>query len=1360
MMTVEQEIAAAPMARRLTVPFTQGASMLSLPWKTSSAGQAQVDSYDFSDYQAQYNQDPSPRYILAALQDITFAVQLTITYKVSPGAVSEIIVLPVPAGTKKRASFVLDLKGHSEASLRIQQVSMLPAAPDGDASRWWSLSALLGNLAQLLWVLGWERDHIRRHLELVQQQRSLTTATGYSLDLIGYDLGVARFPPQPYSFEPTTIALYHLDEQAIGTGQEVSAVEDSMSRYPGRSNHVGTNTHAASGVVGYLGSAFAFDETAEITIPAAHPDLDFASTDSFTVECFVMPEDDQVAGDVLSKAIEPLDATRAGWALSVGFSERGLPLNARFLVSDGTQSIALFIDQSLPTNSFSHLAGVVDRQAGQLLLYLNGKLCSAQPIGVLGAIVNAEPMRIGRASAAAYRGVIDEVRISRAAHATFYPVLGEDDGVYRRRLQLFEQWTVPTPAALQDMLNQAVASIAGGINGDRQPLILNDADVTMPGGSFMLTVQPTTLAPGVCMEAQGNTNVREADVSGTADAETAFDPLFLVTHNDSVRVLYAPLPSRTLKPSEAAPDTHKMQLVTQRALDRLLDMLEANHQLQGTQLTILSAFDPEVDDLRTVGRGLLLALSSIDKGKLAAQAHRAGFDFVCYRTDVNAIYVSCKPGDYFEITGAPLTAQSFSLKVKDSITLSVHPSFPLGSALYRWSMIPTGAGRARFASGENGKRSTLNLTATTPGILNVDLEITLRQKVFSVTRALRIGPLDLDDGSSIADDGATKVNEDRAGLADVPRFSYLVTHNNELIDYGKNLNNRRMQHSVARRLDQLASLTGTGLQVISAYQPGSVGLPGEGRALLLAHTTLAPGTLAMMAHAVGFSYVKRQGAQVQVLQAEEEQVVLTGPREVFEGAAGELVVQPQAQPQGIAVGSKAIYTANSGTDTVSEITIEANTTTVQAVRAFKVGWSPAAVVLSPDEKRLYTADSLSNTVTVVDVASGNLVGSPIAVQRNPIGLACHPQTGHLYVLCHDDSSLQEIDPATLAVLHTRSLGSTPADLVLTPDGQALWVTIPGTGTQGQVMVINTSDITVTNPPIALTKHPFRITISPDGKRAYITLPTDGSIAVLDVVGRSIINATVSVAGDTGSVNTQAIVVSSDNTAVYVSTAATAAGQQERLYRLQASDANWQSVVRASIRARSQPAALATWITTDPSDNTRKHMYVLVANRGSSELSVVEEVTPGSVVELSVANRWSLGTGLGESLNLALRTWTATKAHLNTTTAPDAILTGESAGPVAVRAIYTLPEGGKTSPYTFEVHLKPALVEAGAIIRKEQYDFIMNILNAFHPIGVEVLTRAIREQVIEVRDRLLDAFPDYTYPNFRVRGPLPRPVREE
>jgi hypothetical protein len=164
--------------------------------------------------------------------------------------------------------------------------------------------------------------------------------------------------------------------------------------------------------------------------------------------------------------------------------------------------------------------------------------------------------------------------------------------------------------------------------------------------------------------------------------------------------------------------------------------------------------------------------------------------------------------------------------------------------------------------------------------------------------------------------------------------------------------------------------------------------------------------------------------------------------------------------------------------------------------------------------------------------------------------------------------------------------------------------------------------------------------------------------------------------------------------------------------------------------------------------------VFVVNHDSDDVTVVDL----AAAQPNLFDVWRLGSGLGESLTWALSQDQPIRARLSSTTAPIVAARGERAGLAVARAVYALPD--RNAPYTVEVRLKPALESAGAIIRKDQYDLIMNILNTLHPIGVEFNTRRIREHVVEVSQGLLNAFPDYTYPNYRVRGPAPRRKQKE
>jgi hypothetical protein len=122
-------------------------------------------------------------------------------------------------------------------------------------------------------------------------------------------------------------------------------------------------------------------------------------------------------------------------------------------------------------------------------------------------------------------------------------------------------------------------------------------------------------------------------------------------------------------------------------------------------------------------------------------------------------------------------------------------------------------------------------------------------------------------------------------------------------------------------------------------------------------------------------------------------------------------------------------------------------------------------------------------------------------------------------------------------------------------------------------------------------------------------------------------------------------------------------------------------------------------------------------------------------------------------------------RLSNATRQQVSLACRAAGPARVQAVYEWPD--RTPPYLFAVGLAQQLreLEQGGtpvVIRKDQYDLIMNVLNELHPVGVEVDTRVIREHVVEIRESLLEVFPGYTYPDFRARGPRPRipPLRQD
>lgn len=67
------------------------------------------------------------------------------------------------------------------------------------------------------------------------------------------------------------------------------------------------------------------------------------------------------------------------------------------------------------------------------------------------------------------------------------------------------------------------------------------------------------------------------------------------------------------------------------------------------------------------------------------------------------------------------------------------------------------------------------------------------------------------------------------------------------------------------------------------------------------------------------------------------------------------------------------------------------------------------LAVSPDGRQVYVANNRSGSVSVVDVGSGAVVGSPIAVGKGSLGVAVSPDGRRLYVANSGDKTLSVID---------------------------------------------------------------------------------------------------------------------------------------------------------------------------------------------------------------------------------------------------------------------------------------------------------------------------------------------------------------
>ncbi|MCC9712130.1 beta-N-acetylglucosaminidase domain-containing protein [Streptomyces sp. MNU76] len=186
-------------------------------------------------------------------------------------------------------------------------------------------------------------------------------------------------------------------------------------------------------------------------------------------------------------------------------------------------------------------------------------------------------------------------------------------------------------------------------------------------------------------------------------------------------------------------------------------------------------------------------------------------------------------------------------------------------------------------------------------------------------------------------------------------------------------------------------------------------------------------------------------------------------------------------------GASRALTANFSGASVSSIDLSSGKSTDIAV-----GANPGEVVVSADGRTAYAANQGSNSVSVIDVARGEVTAT-VRVGRVPAGLALTPDGGTLWVANYTDGTVQPVDTGTLRAGATVTVGSGPENMAITPDGRTLYVanihdnTVSpvdlGTGRAGAAIPVG--------------PRPFNVVAAPDGKTVYVSNSGGSTVTPID-----------------------------------------------------------------------------------------------------------------------------------------------------------------------------------------------------------------------------------------------------------------------
>jgi YVTN family beta-propeller protein len=193
----------------------------------------------------------------------------------------------------------------------------------------------------------------------------------------------------------------------------------------------------------------------------------------------------------------------------------------------------------------------------------------------------------------------------------------------------------------------------------------------------------------------------------------------------------------------------------------------------------------------------------------------------------------------------------------------------------------------------------------------------------------------------------------------------------------------------------------------------------------------------------------------------------------------------------------------------------------------------------------YVTNQGSNSVSVIDTQTNRVVGPPIPVGTTPAQIAISPDGRFAYVTNQGSNSVSVIDTQTNQVVGAPiPVGSEPTGIAITPDGEFAYVTNAGSSSVsviatrtnqvvGSISVGDPTPITFGSPPgLVDYPNPVGIAITPDGNSAYVINSSDtndpNDISVIDIRTNGVVG-TIS-----DGVDAAAMAISTDGQLAYVS----------------------------------------------------------------------------------------------------------------------------------------------------------------------------------------------------------------------------------
>lgn len=175
---------------------------------------------------------------------------------------------------------------------------------------------------------------------------------------------------------------------------------------------------------------------------------------------------------------------------------------------------------------------------------------------------------------------------------------------------------------------------------------------------------------------------------------------------------------------------------------------------------------------------------------------------------------------------------------------------------------------------------------------------------------------------------------------------------------------------------------------------------------------------------------------------------------------------------------------------------DANTYTL--LNSVNVGQMPAEVTFSDDGKKAYVANGMSNSVTIIDAVTKQIIDT-LKTGEEPVG-AWPGMGGMMYVDNEEGQSISIIDQMTNMMSDSLHLGFMPGMAARNTMMNQMWVSDPNGSKIHYWTKTDTGFVHGGMVNVGSGAHAMAFT--PDGKTCYVTNQSEGTVSVVDVVNKT------------------------------------------------------------------------------------------------------------------------------------------------------------------------------------------------------------------------------------------------------------------